>query len=137
MAQVVMTVHEENGRFGGSFADFPGCTTVAADPDDLARKAADALAFHVAGLVEEGRIVPRPRSLGELWADAGFHEDRAQAAYVAVLDVELPGKTVRVNITLNESTLEVIDRAASAAGESRSGFLVNSALSRIQEKQPA
>lgn len=39
MAQVVMTVHEENGRFGASFPDFPGCTTVAANPDALARKA--------------------------------------------------------------------------------------------------
>ena len=52
--------------------------------------------------------------------------------YVSTLDVELPGKTIRVNITLNESTLDMIDRAAKARGESRSGFLVSAALDRVR-----
>ena len=43
MAQVVMVVHEEKGRYGASFPDFPGCTTVARDLDELYRKAAEVL----------------------------------------------------------------------------------------------
>lgn len=136
MANVVMVVHEENGRFGASFPDFPGCTTVAGDLDTLVAKAADALAFHVAGLVEDGEPVPQVRSQSELWNDPQFQADRKEAAFVTLLPVELPGKTVRVNITLNESALDMIDRAAAKAGESRSGFLVSSALKRVQEMQP-
>jgi predicted DNA binding CopG/RHH family protein len=40
-----------------------------------------------------------------------------EAGMVGVLDVELPGKTVRVNLTMNESDLRRIDRAAAAAHE--------------------
>lgn len=136
MANVVMLVHEENGRFGASFPDFPGCTTVAGDLDALLTKAADALAFHVAGLVEDGEPVPRIRSQSELWNDPEFQKERRDAAFVALLAVELPGKTVRVNITLNESALDMIDRAAAKVGESRSGFLVASALKRVRDMQP-
>lgn len=133
MAKVVIVIHEEGGRFGASFPDFPGCTTVATDPDALLVKAADALTFHVAGMVQDDRDVPTVRTLAQMWDDQRFQEDRADAALVSTLDVELPGKTVRVNITLNESTLDVIDRAAKAKGESRSGFLVNAALKRVKE----
>jgi predicted RNase H-like HicB family nuclease len=136
MANVVMLVHEENGRFGASFPDFPGCTTVAGDPDTLLAKAADALAFHVAGLVEDGESMPPVRSQSEIWNDPAFQADRKEAAFIALIPVELPGRTVRVNITLNESALDMIDRAAEKVGESRSGFLVASALKRVRELQP-
>ena len=141
MAQVVMLVHEENGTFGASFPDFPGCTTVSRNLDQLSTKAAEALVFHVEGLMENGDL-REVRSLSEVWADPAFQEDRADAALVTVLDVDLPGRVVRVNITVDEGTLELIDRAARAAAESRSGFLVKAARARVQEllgrgKEPA
>ena len=56
---------------------------------------------------------------------------RDSDAIITLLDVDLPGKTVRVNITLDEGMLGRIDRAAAAIGESRSGFLVSAARSRL------
>jgi predicted RNase H-like HicB family nuclease len=132
MAQVVMLVHERNGAFGASFPDFPGCTTVSGNLDELPAKAAEALVFHVEGLREDGDL-PEVRTLSEVWADPAFQEDRADAALVTVLEVDLPGRVVRVNITVDEGTLELIDRAARAAAESRSGFLVKAARARVQE----
>jgi predicted RNase H-like HicB family nuclease len=132
MAQVMMLVHEESGRFGASFPDFPGCTTVAGDLNSLVTNAPEVLAFHVQGLIDEGRPVPPVRSLSEVWADQQFQEDRKDAVYTTSLAVELPGaRTVRANITMDEGTLEMIDRAAEAAGETRSAFLVHSAQWRI------
>ena len=130
MTRIVMLVHEEEGAFGGSFPDVPGCTTVARDVDTLVAKAPDVLAFHIGGLVEDGLPAPVVRTLGELRADPAFQEDASGAAIV-LLDYEPPGRTVRVNITLNETMLHQIDRAAEAVGESRSGFLVSAARQRL------
>jgi len=39
----------------------------------------------------------------------------------------IPGKAVRVNITIDEALLEQIDRAAAAGGSNRSAFLADAA----------
>ena len=130
MARVVMLVHEEKGAFGASFPDVPGCTTVARNLDALVAKASDVLAFHIEGLVEDGLPGPTFRSLNDLRIDPAFREAATDAA-ILLLDYDSPGRTVRVNITLDESMLHRIDRAAEAAGESRSGFLVSAAKRRL------
>ena len=130
MAHVVMLVHQEDGRFGASFPDFPGATTVAGDLDTLYRKAAEMLAFHVAGMAEDGEEIPRLRALEELRGDPGFCEDSADAM-VALMQVEIPGRAVRVNISMEEGLLRRIDRAAEATGESRSAFLAQAAKARL------
>lgn len=130
MALIVMLIHEEKGSFGASFPDFPGATTVAGDPDTLFRKAAEMLAFHVVGMVEHGDDMPAVRSLGELRRNPAFRED-SDGAVVCLLEIDLPGKAVRVNISVEENLLRRIDRAAEAAGESRSGFLAQAARSRL------
>lgn len=130
MAHVVMLVHQEDGRFGASFPDFPGAITVAGDLDTLYRKAAEMLAFHVAGMAEDGEEAPRLRGLDELRGDPGFQEDSGDAM-IALVQVELPGRAVRVNISMEEGLLRRIDRAAEATGESRSAFLAQAAKARL------
>lgn len=130
MTHIVMLVHEEGGAFGASFPDFPGATTVAGDLDTLYRKAAEMLAFHVAGMLEDGDEIPRVRTLDELRGDPAFQADSA-GAMVALVQVELPGRAVRVNISMEEGLLRRIDRAAEATGESRSAFLAQAAKARL------
>lgn len=130
MTHIVMLVHEESGAFGASFPDVPGATTVAGDLDTLYRKAAEMLAFHVAGMVEDGAEIPRVRTLDELRGDPAFQADSA-GAMVALVQVELPGRAVRVNISMEEGLLRRIDRAAEATGESRSAFLAQAAKARL------
>jgi predicted RNase H-like HicB family nuclease len=132
MARVVMMIHEEDGAYGASFPDFPGATTVAGDLDALYAKAAEMLAFHVAGMVEDGDEIPALRSLEQLRRDPAFLED-SRGAVIGLVEVELPGKAVRVNISIEESILRRIDRAAEAAGETRSGFLVAAAKARLAQ----
>jgi predicted RNase H-like HicB family nuclease len=125
-----MLVHEEGGAYGASFPDFPGATTVAGDLDTLYRKAAEVLAFHVGGMAEDGDDIPVVRTLDELRHDPAFRED-SEGALIGLVEAELPGKAVRVNVSLEESLLRRIDRAAEAAGESRSGFLAQAAKTRL------
>lgn len=126
---VVALVHHESGAYGVSFPDFPGCTTVADDLDVAVAKAAEVLAFHVEGLAEDGPV-PGVRSMSELEQDPEFRED-AQGALLVLVPYQPPARAVRINITLDESLLARIDRAAGAAGETRSGYLAKAAVSRM------
>lgn len=125
-------LHEENGVYGVSFPDFPGCITGADNEEEAFRKADEALTFHVAGMLEDGETLPVKRRLRDLKADA----DVCEALTDGVLFMsryELPKKSVRINISMDESLIEAIDRAAEQANQSRSGFLAEAARLRIRD----
>jgi predicted RNase H-like HicB family nuclease len=130
MPHVIALIHEEAGSFGISFPDFPGCISTAGTLDEAVQRGAQALAFHLEGMVEDGEAIPQPRSLAVLRADPGFAEDFADAI-VAAVPIELPGKAVRVNITMDEHLLQAVDRAAAAAGATRSGYLAEAARVKL------
>ncbi len=132
--QVIAIVHEENGVFGVSFPDFPGCTTVADSFEAAAAKAAEVLAFHVEGMVEDGEL-PRARNYEELKADLSFRED-SEGAVLILVPYTPPARAARVNVTIEESLLERIDREAERIGETRSGYLSDAAKRRLQEAAP-
>jgi len=50
------------GTYGVSFPDFPGCITVGKGLRDAQAMAREALALHVAGMLEDGEAIPRPAS---------------------------------------------------------------------------
>jgi predicted RNase H-like HicB family nuclease len=60
---------DRDSDFGVSFPDFPGCVTAARTLDEAQRMAAEALALHIAGMVEDGEAVPEPSSLDALADD--------------------------------------------------------------------
>jgi predicted RNase H-like HicB family nuclease len=124
-------VHEEDGAYGISFPDFPGCVSGGTSLDEAVARGQAALAFHVAGMVEDGDALPALRSLTELKADPTFVEDAGGAVIVAI-PVELPGRAVRVNVSIDEQLLKNIDRAAQAAGQTRSAYLSEAARARIK-----
>jgi predicted RNase H-like HicB family nuclease len=129
--EVYALLHEENGRFGISFPDFPGVVSGGKTAEEALARGRDTLAFHVAGIVEDGDPLPALRSLADLRNDPSLREDFVDAV-LALVPIDLPGKAVRVNITLDETLLESIDRAANAAGETRSGYLAKAAKSRLR-----
>jgi predicted RNase H-like HicB family nuclease len=124
-------IHEEDGAFGISFPDFPGAVSTGRTEDEVLRKGAEMLAFHVAGMVEDGESLPVLRNLPELRGDPDFQED-AKDAILALVPVELPGRAVRLNISMDERLVDAVDRAASAAGQSRSAFLAEAARRRLK-----
>jgi predicted RNase H-like HicB family nuclease len=130
MSYAIALIHEENGVFGVSFPDFPGCVSTGRSIDEAMAKGAQALALHVSGMVEDGEPLPQLRSVAELRADPELAEWFAEAT-VAAIEVELPKRAVRVNISIDEGLLERIDRAAASSGQSRSSFLAEAAKRRI------
>jgi predicted RNase H-like HicB family nuclease len=124
-------IHEEDRVFGVSFADFPGVVATARNLEEAIRKGSEALTFHVAGMVEDGDTLPVLRGLAELRADRAYRE-AAKGAVVALVPFELPAKAVRLNISMDETLLQAVDRAAEAVGQSRSAFLAEAARQRLR-----
>ena len=57
---------EKNSDYGVSFPDFPGCITAGSSLEEARALAAQALAFHVAGMREDGEAIPKPSTLDVL-----------------------------------------------------------------------
>jgi predicted RNase H-like HicB family nuclease len=124
-------IHREAGVSGISFPDFPGVIATGRTAEEAIRKGSEALSFHVAGMIEDGDPLPDLRALDALQGDPDFHED-AEGGVVALVQFDLPAKAVRINISIDEHLLGAIDRAAAAAGQSRSAFLAEAARRKIR-----
>jgi hypothetical protein len=66
----------------------------------------------------------------QLRKDAVFRADSA-GAMIALVPYAPPARAARVNITLDETLLARVDRAAETAGETRSGYLADAARRRL------
>jgi predicted RNase H-like HicB family nuclease len=117
---------DRNSDFGVSFPDFPGCITAGKTLDEAHRMAAEALALHIAGMVEDGDTIPAPSALDALANDPTRKD---AVAFLVHVDPHTD-RTVRINITARERQLERINQLASKAGMTRSAYMVTSALSR-------
>ncbi len=112
-----------NSDYGVSFPDFPGCITAGKTLEEASRMAAEALALHIQGMLEDGDAVPEPSTVDDVAADAA-----KRRAIAFLVNVNAPDATVRVNITARESQLAKIDALAEAAGLTRSGYMVRAAV---------
>jgi len=124
MRHYIALIHKDAASdYGVSFPDIPGVITAGSTLDEARAMAAEALAFHLEGLAQDGEAVPEPSSLEEIMVIAENKDG------VAVL-IEAPAaevKRVRVNVTLPADVLGEIDRYAEKEGFTRSGFLAQAA----------
>ena len=71
------------------FPDLPGCTSGGDDIDEALRNAPEALELHAEGEQQDGRLLPRARTLTELKADPEIAED-IDANMVALIELRAP-----------------------------------------------
>lgn len=106
-------IEGEDGSYSIWFSDLPGCVSAGETIAEALEGAHEALALHVAGMIEDGENIPSP-SPPEL-------EDGSVA--VSMVGVTLPGKKKRVNVMIDEGLLAAID----AVADNRSRFLEKAA----------
>jgi predicted RNase H-like HicB family nuclease len=124
MRQYIALIHKDAGSdYGVSFPDLPGVITAGITLDEARDMAAEALAFHLEGMAQDGEAVPEPSSLEEIMATAENRD--GVAVLIAAPDADV--RSVRVNITLPADVLSEIDRYAEREGFTRSGFLTQAA----------
>jgi len=71
------------------FPDLPGCTSAGDDVDEALRNAPEALELYAESLQEDGRPLPRARSLTELKPDPDVAED-LRTNMVALVELRAP-----------------------------------------------
>lgn len=112
--------HGEHG-FGVFFPDIPGCVSAGASLFEAMKNGEQALAAHIELLAREGEEIPEASS------EVAVDDDIDVASYF-LAHVELPGRTVRLNITMDEGLVARIDRVA----RNRSAFLSEAARERLR-----
>ncbi len=83
MTSYIAIIHKEAGSdFGISFSDFPGCVTAGSTLAKARIMAAEALALHLEGMIEEGKAISPPSPLDSIMADPDY-QDRVALLVVA------------------------------------------------------
>jgi len=122
---------DRDSDYGVDFPDFPGCVTAGRTLDEAKDMAAEALAFHIEGMLEDGEAIAEPSNLEMIMADP----DNADAVAFLVDVPEKREKQVRVQVTIAPSVLAKIDATATAASVSRSAFIAEAALEKISREK--
>ena len=123
---IAIELGDKKHAFGVVVPDLPGCFSAGDTLDEAIDNAKEAVELWLETVIDDGGVIPAPRSIGAHQANPEF--SGWVWAVVAVDLAELSDKTERVNITLPSRVLRRIDAAAKAAGESRSGFIARQVL---------
>lgn len=127
---VLALLHEENGNFGIFFPDYPGVISGGGSFVEAVNRGANALSFHLEGMAEDGDEIRTPSNPEDLIRKLLPTDDGCMPALV---EIDFPGKSVRINVSIEEGLLSKIDRVARTRGQSRSAFLASAALAQVQD----
>ena len=81
---------------------------------------------HVRSLLEQAEQVPPPRDID----DIPVKRDVAELGR-ALVPVEMPGRSVKISLSIDEALLKHVDRAANAQGTTRSAYFARAAAKAL------
>src|SRR5262245_3885349 len=128
MARVFYTAileKEPESAYGVTFPDFPGLVSAGDAAEQALVNAHEALAGHVALMVQDGDPMPEPTPVEAVIPDSDI-----QMVAITLVGVTVPGRAKRVNVTLDEALLEEIDEVA----DNRSRFLAEAARAELARR---
>ena len=126
-------IHKEKGSiYGVSFPDFPGCVSADETQERSLRSGREALQLCVDAMFEEKLHIPEPGEVDPKW----INSQAPDIIGSALIPVEVPHRTLRLNISMADHVIERIDSFAKSQGEDRSGFLTRAALEYIEHHGP-
>jgi predicted RNase H-like HicB family nuclease len=129
MRYPVVIHKDKTSDYGVSVPDLPGCFSAGDTLEDALTHAVEAIECHLEGLLLDGDEIPPAQSV------ESHLKNKAYAggtwALVTVDLSRLASKAKRINITLPERVLALVDEQARREGETRSGLLARAALDYI------
>jgi len=125
-----VVIHKDpESDYGVTVPDLPGCFSAGETVDEALTEAVEAIELHLDGMLQDNEPLPTPQSIevhrqnpeytGGVWA------------LVTVDLSKISGKAKRVNITLPERLLTVMDQYAAQRGETRSGLIAQATMAYI------
>ncbi|MBM3145624.1 MAG: type II toxin-antitoxin system HicB family antitoxin [Chloroflexi bacterium] len=129
-----VVIHKDpESEYGVTVPDLPGCFSAGETVDNALEGVIEAIECHLEGMMMEGDPIPTPRPV-EYHRNNPDYTDGVWAV-VAVDISKLSGKARRVNITMPERVLSLMDRYATEHGETRSGFITQATIEYIATRQ--
>lgn len=119
-------------NYGVTFPDFPGCVSVGDSIEHAIERGHEALAAHIELMLEDGDPIPEPSPIDAPLPD--WLDGVGEVALRSLVRVDLPGRAVRLSITMDEALAGAVDRAAAEQGFTRSGFLAEAARRMLRER---
>ncbi len=131
MRYPVVIHKDEHSDFGVSIPDISGCYSAGSTYDEALTNAIEAIECHLEGLLIDNESIPVGTTI-----DHWINEEEFQGGVWAFVDIDLSqisGKAKRINITMPERVLSLIDLyAKNHAIKNRSSFLADAALSYME-----
>ena len=125
-----VVIHKDpDSDYGVTVPDLPGCFSAGVTMDEALVSAVEAIELHLEGLLEEGESLPLPGSIERHRNDQAYSD--GVWGFVMIDLSKLSGRSRRVNITLPERLLTVMDRFAGENGETRSGLIARATVEYI------
>jgi len=119
---------DASGGYGVFFPDLPGCVSAGDTVEETFEMAREALALHLEGMMEDGDPLPAATPYGKVKAPRGV-----KVAAIVLVPAVLPGKTVRLNVTLDSGLVARIDSVT----DNRSAWLSAAAREALARRRKA
>jgi len=135
MRYPVVLHKDKSSDYGVTVPDLPGCFSTGDTMEDALDNVVEAIECHLEGLLFDGEVIPEVQSVEVHQKDKNFRG--GTWALVNVDLSKLASKVKRINITLPERVLALVDEQARREGESRSGLLARAVLDYIGRNKVA
>jgi len=114
-------ISKEENLYGIHFPDLDGCVTSGDSVEEVQALAKDALSLHIEGMKAEGYEVPAPSTD----VSAILKEESGDETFYGITLVSfVKNKRTRINVSLWEKDIDLIDMAAEKYGLTRSDYMV-------------
>jgi predicted RNase H-like HicB family nuclease len=125
-----VVIHKDtDSDYGVTVPDLPGCFSAGETVDDALVQVVEAIETHIEGLLLDGEPVPAPQTIEHHHANPDYAD--GLWALVSIDMSRLSGKSKRVNITIPERLLSLMDDYAARRGETRSGLIAEATMEYI------
>ena len=129
MRYPVVIHKDKKSDYGVTVPDLPGCFSAGETMEEALTNAVEAIECHLEGLLLDGDEIPQAQPVESHLKNKDFAG--GTWALVSVDLSRLASKAKRINITLPERVLTLVDEQAKREGETRSGLLARAVMEYI------
>jgi predicted RNase H-like HicB family nuclease len=117
------------------FPDLPGCISAGNSLEHAFLMAGEALELHLDGMAQDDEKRPAPSSLEQARRlfITDYEGSNDLIAAVQLVPAKVPGRTTRINVSLDQNLVEQID----AITDNRSAFLTIAARAELARRRTA
>jgi predicted RNase H-like HicB family nuclease len=124
---VAILEKNSEGLVFATIPDLPGVNASGNTRAEALALVTEFAADYVRDLVDDGHAVPDARDIDDIKVDPDVTEIGR-----ALIPVDVPGRSMKISLSIDEALLKRVDRAAAKSGMSRSGFFAAAVEARAR-----